>query len=503
MRIGVLALLHESNTFAAEPTTLEDFCRDLYLEGEAITDRLLKSHHEIGGCLSRLREASGREPIDVVPVVAFRATPSGTITSSAFEHLTERIATALNESGPFDGVIAIAHGAAVAEDSEDADGRWLTQVREIIGPSVPLVVTLDAHANLSRRMAAACDALIAYRTNPHLDQRERGIEAADLLLKTVRGEVRPTMAVAFLPMVVNIERQCTSEPHLIPIYELADFQLQSPSVLSNSILLGFPYADVKEMGTAVIVVTDDDPASAEELVEALARQWWERREAMIGQLIEVDTAIDHCIESKEQRICLLDMGDNVGGGSAADGTVILESLMHGSVGPSFVCLYDPRAVRVCRDVGIGIATELIMGGQSDSLHGSPVLARVFVRSFHNGIFEESMVRHGGIQRFDQGETAIVEIEGKSITVMLTSRRMVPFSLEQLKSCGLNPEDFRVIVAKGVHAPLAAYREVCDVFLRVNTPGSTCADIHRLEYRHRRKPLFPFEQECNYSITGEG
>jgi microcystin degradation protein MlrC len=492
MRIGIIALLHESNTFISRTTSIERFHEDLFLIGEPIATKLSASHHEIGGFFIGLEKYRKNLGLEVIPIVAFRATPSGAITTEA---MNEMVATILQETDkqlPLDGILVAIHGAAVSESHPDADGYWLTQLRQKVGETIPIVGTLDAHANLTPAMVSACNALVAYRTNPHLDQRERGEEAARILLATLRGEVRPTMAAAFPPLVVNIERQGTSEPHWQPIYGLANHQLAQPSVLSNSILLGFPYSDVPEMGSATIVVTDNNIGLAEQLAQQLADALWENRNSFIGVLTDIEIAVEKSSEDTAHRYCLLDMGDNVGGGSAADGTCLLESIYRHKAGPAFACLYDPSAVQQCYAAGATARLQLSLGGHTDQQHGAPLQLEVRVMSLHEGRFAEPNPRHGGIMEFDQGPTAIIQAIDAPLTIMLTSKRMVPFSLQQLISCGVDPSSFHLLVAKGVHAPLAAYREVCDRFIRVNTPGSTCADLNQLIFHHRRKPLFPFE-----------
>ena len=494
-RVGILALLHESNTFLAQPTTLAHFHEDLYVEGDAMRERLAESHHEIGGFFSGLAcsaNATEAQNLKVIPLLAARATPSGPIASDAFDFLVTRILDLLAQQLPLDGLLIAAHGAAVSQNHPDADGYWLSRVRQAVGANVPIIATLDPHANLSQAMVDACDALIAYRTNPHLDQRQRGEEAAKLMLSTLAGEVRPCMAASFPPLVINIERQNTAEPHLKKILDLAANQRIAPNVLSSSLILGFPYSDVPEMGAATIVITDDDPVLAKRLTIELAQQLWDDREQMIGVLTDVDQALELCAAEPDQRACLLDMGDNVGGGSAADGTVIAAALCRRNLGPSFVCLVDRAAVETCRLAGLGASLELSLGGHTDTIHGEPLTLRVHIESFHDGIFHETLPRHGGITQFDQGHTVIVRAEEHPLTIMLTSRRMVPFSLNQLIAFGVQPAQFRVLVAKGVHAPLAAYRDVCDRFIRVNTPGITCADLNQLQFNNRRRPLFPFE-----------
>jgi microcystin degradation protein MlrC len=491
MRIGIIALLHESNTFSSQRTTMESFRENLLLRGESIRDALADAHHEVGGFFAGLENESAI----AVPLFAARALPSGTVTAAAFDELCEQVLGSVASAGSLDGILVAPHGATVSEAWPDADGRWLQQLREFVGPQMPIIGTLDAHANLSATMVESCDALIAYRTNPHLDQRARGVEAAQLIAKTVRGEVRPVMSARFPPLLISIECQCTNEPHLKPLYEFADQQLADPGVLSNSILLGFPYSDVAEMGSSVIAVTNDDQPLADLCAGDLARTMWNRRDQLHGAFVSIAEALDQA-RNTSGPVCLLDMGDNVGGGSSADGTELIAAIHAQRIGPSFGCLFDKQAVAICNQAGIGQQVSLAVGGKTDALHGSPLQVELTVDSLHDGQFQESQPRHGGISKFDQGLTAICSTES-GLTLMLTSRRMVPFSLEQLRSCGLNPAGFRYLVAKGVNAPIAAYAEVCNTFLRVNTRGSTSADTRQLEYRHRRQPLYPIETNVEF------
>lgn len=493
MRVGIVALLQESNTFLRERTVLAHFEDDLLLAGESIRQRLADSQHEIGGFFAGL-DAAG---IQAVPIFVARALPYGVVTADTFAALMTRLSVALGRAGPVDGVLVAPHGATVSESVPDVDGHWLALLRQRLGPKMPVIGTLDLHANVSPAMVRACNALVAYRTNPHLDQRERGQEAAALMARTLRREILPTMAAAFPPLAVNIVCQATAESPCKPLFALADRMLQSPGVLSNSLLLGFPYADVPEMGAATLVVTDGDADLAQDLADNLALAWWNRRSEFQPRLISVEEAVDQAA-TLPGPVCLLDMGDNVGGGSPGDGTVLAHALRRRGVAPAFVCLPDPKAVAKAQAAGIGAIVGLAMGGRTDNLHGPPLVAEVTVRRLTDGRFTESEPRHGGFKSFDQGPTAVVETP-EGLTVMLTSRRMVPFSLRQLTSAGVDPSRFRVLVAKGVHAPLAAYGPVCKSVVRVNTPGVTSADLGSFDYRQRRRPMYPFEPNATYPV----
>jgi microcystin degradation protein MlrC len=492
MRIGIIALLQESNTFIQQPTTLAHFEQELLVTGQAVRERLAGTHHEVAGMFHALDDL-GEE---AVPIFAARAVPFGVIERAAIERLLAIMFGELEKAGPLDGVLVAPHGATVSEPYPDVDGHWLGELRRHLGSAVPIIGTLDAHANLSPAMVAAADALIAYRTNPHLDQRARGIDAARLIVGTLRGKVRPTMAAAFPPLAINIERQHTAEEPLRSAYEFADQQLTNERLLFNSIVLGFPYADVSELGTSTIAVTNDDQPLAQRLADDLASYLWERRETFAGQFISIDEALDRAADLYGP-VCLLDMGDNIGGGSPGDGTLLAQAIHQRGLPKAFVCLCDPDSAAQAEALGEWGVGRFCVGGRSDRGQGRPLECEATVIGLYDGKFEESQPRHGGFTQMDQGQTAVIQTQA-GLTIMLTSRRMPPFSLRQLTAHGIAPAEYHLLVAKGVNAPIAAYKEVCKHFIRVNTPGCTTADMTQLAYHHRRRPMFPWEPDATFA-----
>jgi microcystin degradation protein MlrC len=464
MRVGIIAIQHESNTFVESPTKLEDFLRRT---GAEIRREFEGGHHEIGGFFEGLAEAQ----IDAVPIFTANAIPAGIIAADTCDALVKQMLDELRKANHLDGILAAPHGAAVAENHRDMDGHWLTILRETVGRKIPIISTLDLHSNLSQRMIDACDATIAYRTNPHLDQRARGSQAASLMSRTLRKEISPTQAATFPRIAINIERQLTSDS---PCRELIEFADAQRDVLSNSCVFGFPYADVEEMGSSFIAVTDNDPALAKQRADELANYVINNRQQFVPQLIGVEEALD-LAERADPPVCLLDIGDNIGGGAPGNSTVIADALHRRRIPKTFVALWHRDSVAEAAN-----AREVTLP-----------FGRCRVVSMHDGDFTESHPRHGGKKAYKMGPTAIVE-SAHGMTIMLTTQRTPPFSLNQLRSCNLDPSRFNILVAKGVHAPVAAYREVCKTFIRVNTPGVTCADMTKQAYRYRRRPLFPFE-----------
>jgi microcystin degradation protein MlrC len=490
-RVGIIAILQESNTFLTGRTTLDHFRADLLAKGSAVRENLADAHHEVGGFFAGLAAAG----VEAVPIFATRALPYGTMTAGCLAALVGMLIEEVDSVGPLDGLLVAAHGATASEEILDVDGHWLTILRRRF-PTLPIIGTIDPHANLSPAMIMATDALIAYRTNPHVDQRDRGLEAAWLMTRTLAGEIRPTQAAASPGLVINIECQDPAAFPCLPHYEAAaalrePFAALAPhdavprgTVLSTSIVLGFPYADVPEMGSAAIVVTNDDSDAARGHADALAGGIRQARDTFRPALVGIAVAVDRAAVAAGP-VCLLDMGDNVGGGSPADGMALVRAILRRKLAPSFACVCDAAAAEAATAAGVGARLRLAVGGHAPEWAGDdesqPIDAEWRVTAVSDGRFTETQPRHGGATAFDQGPTAVLAHDS-GLTVMVTSRRMAPFSLEQIRHAGVDPAAFRLLVAKGVHAPVAAYGEICREFIRVNTPGVTTADLSRLNYR---------------------
>ena len=494
-RVGIISLLHESNTFINQPTNIAHFHSNLMAEGPAVLDAYRGTQHEVGGFI----DALAQEPdIETVGIFAARAMPYGTITTECWQELMNCLDRTLSAAGKLDGLLVAPHGATVSQEAPDADGFWLSRVRAALGPKIPIIGTLDLHANVSAEMVAACDALFGYRTNPHLDQRARGLEAGRMMVRTLRGEITPVQQLVQLPLCVNIERQATGEPQGVELWQEADrMARETPDVLSVSCLYGFPYSDVQEMGGSVIAVCNRDTDLAQQTAQQMARFWWKNRQQFVGQMLSVENAIELALRERQlhpdKPVGLLEMGDNVGGGSPGDGTWIVHGWLERGKGPILAVLYDPATVQAAMAAGVGNQLSVSVGGKTDPLgHGPKIIDNFRVRAITDGRFQESETRHGGYSRFNQGLTAVLEGES-GVTVIATSLRVAPVSLQQVLAQGVRPENFAAIAIKGVHAPVAAYAPICSKLIRVNTPGVTTADVHQLEFHHRRHPMEPFER----------
>lgn len=492
MRLAALGVSHETNTFSTLPTDYAQFESTGIFRGEDVVREFGGSQATMAGLLA----ARERPGVEVVPLFFAHAHPFGTITREAFERLAGEMLDLLRAQGPWDGVLLGLHGAAVSEDYPDADGEILRRVRELVGPRVPIGAAHDMHANLSRQMVERATVTTVYQTNPHLDARQRALQCADLIISTVQGDIHPVQALEMPPLLVNILKQFTGEEPMRGLVEAGGAARARPGILSVSVVEGYPYADVPEMGMSFLAIADGDPAGAGAAARDLARTAWERRADLQGQAPSPEAALHRATMADRGPVVLMDVGDNIGGGSPADSTILLAEARRQGVRSFLQTLCDPQAVQACIASGVGSEMTLPVGAKTDDRHGQPVTITGCVRTISDGLFEDPRPTHGGFRFFDGGPTVRLDT-AEGHTLVLTTKRVGNTSIQQMYSLGIRPEDYRVVVAKGVISPRPAYAPIASEVILVDTPGVTTADLTRFEYRRRRKPLYPFEPEASY------
>lgn len=520
MRFAILGISHETNTFSRTPADYDQFAkRGAIARGAEIAERFGQSNSTIAGYVEACRE----QGIEAVPLMFAVTGPCGTITTDAYNRLTAEMFDMLRKQGPWDGVLIANHGAAVQADHPDMDGAFAKAVRDIVGPKMPVGITLDMHANLSQEIVRNTTVCVVWRTNPHLDCKLRGKKTVDLIRRTVKGEIRPVQWLEMPPLVVNIVRQFTGE---LPMKALVDDAVEAnrrPKLLDTSVAEGFPYSDIEKIGMGFLAIADGDPEAAMQAARWMAERAWARREELNAPILSIREALKaaqaHYIgprprgeenpaptdgsaltapsnEVRRGPVVLMDVGDNVGGGSTADSTFILHEARALGVKNLLQSLYDPAAVQACVKAGVGATVTVEAGGRTDGLHGKPIKLTGTVRVVADGKFEETLPNHGGGRFFDQGLCARLDTTD-GWTIVLCSRRMGNTARHQYYSVGIRPEDFQIVVAKGVVSPRPAFQPIAGEIILANTPGVTTADLSTFTYRHRRRPLFPFEKDARY------
>ncbi|MGV3722095.1 MAG: M81 family metallopeptidase [Actinomycetota bacterium] len=487
MRIAIGGFFHESNTFCRPLTELADYERTRLYRGDAMLAPLRGTDTEIGGFL----RAAAEYGFEVVPTYYAWAWPSGPLSDECFRTILERLKHEVSAVQPVDGVLLQLHGAMVTESDDDPDGAILAEVRSCLPPGVPLAATFDFHSNLSPLMVSSCDVLIGYNTYPHVDLNDCGYEAAGLLVRMLRGEIRPTMALSKPPLMPHIVRQRTADGPMAEMMALAREAEQTPGVLRVSVAAGFAYADVPRMGMGILSITDGDEQLAAEGSESLAEEAWARRERFTETLPSPEEAVRLALAAPPDAgpVILADVADNVGGGAPGDGTVLLAELLRQGATEAVVMIADAEAVGVCLRAGTRETVTLAVGGKIDRLHGDPLTVTGTVRALTDGVFRNRGPMRDGLVD-DMGRTAVLDIAG--LTLVLTEQKLPMWNLEQLRSCGIEPTRQRIIVCKGAVAHRAAYAPIAQQMIEVETPGSCSGDVRGFDYQHIRRPLYPID-----------
>jgi microcystin degradation protein MlrC len=492
MRIAIASLTHESNTFAVHPTTLADF---RVHRGQAMIEHYRPTFHEVAGYIAGAEEYD----FELHPLIGANATPAGPVTSEAFETLVGELLSTLQAALPqIDGLLLALHGAMVAEGFPQADGEIVRRVRALVGPDFPVVVTHDYHGNVPEQLVRDATALIIYKTCPHIDQLERGLQAAELIARTVRGEVKPVSAIVKPEVLFNIAFHNTSKAPMKPIMDAAIALEKQPGILAASVAAGYQYADVPAMGPSIVVVADGDAELAQREAERLGEQMWAAREQLIPRIATPAEAVRQAMAATQTPVALFELGDNIGGGSAGDATIILKELIDQNADGWVVSIYDPESVAICAQGGIGADVSLQVGGKTDKMHGPTLSIQGRVRTLHDGTYEETERRHGGGRYFNQGLTAVVEVPkrgepGKRAGLLvLNSRRTPPMSIHQITCVGLVPQQQRILVAKGAVAPRAAYEPVSAQIIEVDTAGATAISRPPADFHLARKSFFEWQ-----------
>ena len=486
MRIAIAGFMHESNTFNPLRTDRAAFEAQSLTFGPALLDEWRDAHHEISGFI----RSAVTERFEPVPLVMAWATPSGPVTDAVFDEITSHIIDGVRREKP-DGLLLALHGAMVADSYPDADGEIAQRLQREFGVDFPIAVTLDLHGNVSSRLTSSVRLAVAYRTCPHVDQFECGQRTARLLVRSIREGLDFYMVLAKPPLIFNIMKHDTSTDPLRMFMDHARELERRPNIFSVSVLPGFAYADVWQMGPSIIVVTENDPQLAEKVAQDFASWLWSARHQLVANLPDAATAVSQALKAERLPVVLVDTGDNVGGGSAGDGTVIFRELLRQGATDSVVCLYAPDEVAQCVAAGPGNDVALTVGGKVDRLHGEPIELTGRVNLLHDGTYIEPEVRHGGRRVNHMGTTALVELPGRNLLV-LTTQRHPPFSLGQLTCLGIEPRRQRILVVKAAIAYKAAYAPVAGTIIEVDTPGTTAVNPHRFTYRHVRRPLYPLD-----------
>lgn len=489
-RILVAQFAHETNTFSRLPTALEDYRRRWLVEGAAIVPRFRGTRTELGGLIDHAEKAGW----ELVPAVAANATPSGKLTRECWETIRDMIVGAARRPGALDGAVLALHGAMVSETEDDAEGALLEALRGALGVAIPVMVTLDLHANATPRMARHASALISYRTYPHVDQYERAQQAARLLDRALEGRARPQTLLVQPATIVGADHGRTVQPG--PMRDLlakADAFEKEDGIHVVSIQAGFTPADIEWAGPSVAVSHEPGAAARARAIAAeLARDIWTRRDEETIRYLPIEDVIAEvkADDGKGGPLVIADGTDNPGGGGYGDATRMLRALIEAKVqGAAVGQLFDPAAAQAAARAGAGKRARFSLGGHIDPAFGEPIEIEAQVQSVSDGVFINDGPMAKGTKS-DMGATAVLRIGG--IEVIVISNRLQNTDLQTFKSQGIDPARRRVLLVKSVHHFRAAYAPIARKVVVVDSGALCTPDPRRYKFTKLRRPIWPLD-----------
>ena len=483
--------MHETNTFSIVETDMALWRRRDFHLGNEIPAAFRNTRSALGATF----EAADKYGWTLVHPVSANANPSGIVTDDAFETIGGMIIDAARQES-LDGVLLLLHGAMVTESHEDGEGELLERLRRVLGPDIPIVVTLDLHANVTQRMADHASALIAFRTYPHIDQYERAWQGAELLQRAMQGDIRPRTVIARRPMIYGLDR---GRHQLGPMAELiarGEALEQSGDILVASACAGFSRANIRDVGPSITVTVDmsrgDERLQGQTIAEAFIDHAWATRDYESFKLLSVAEAVARAKEGSpdDRPLVVADYTDNPGGGGYGDATAFLKGLIDaGAERVAFHAICDPEAVAEGMRAGIGPAT-LTIGGKTDPrMGGGPLTLTGEITCLTNGKFIAYGPMGGGVER-DYGPSMVFRVGGIDIIAITNNGQAV--DLGQFTSLGIDPTRYSTVCVKSMQHFRAAFEPIAREVILVDT-GALCSEVYTPELFDKvRRPVWPLD-----------
>ena len=484
IRIGVGGFLHETNTFAPTKASYEAFMQGGGWPAMAKGAELLGATRAVNVGMSGFIEAAQAAGWSLAPTVWCAASPSAHVREDAYERIAAMIVDGLAAAGPLDGVYLDLHGAMVAEHLDDGEGELLRRLRSAIGKDLPLVVSLDLHANVTPAMVEHADALIGYRTYPHVDMADTGRACARHLALLLGSERRFAKAFRQMPFLIPISWQCTTIEPCKTIYAtLAG--LESAAVPTLSFAPGFPAADFPDCGPSVFAYGRTQ-AEADAAADAIAKRVLDSETAFDGRIFGADEGVRHAMAiaaDARKPVVIADTQDNPGAGGDSDTTGMLRALLaNGASRAALGLIVDPQAAATAHAAGTGRTVTLALGGKLGVAGDAPFEASFLVEALSDGRFVAPGPYYGGA-RMNLGPSACLRIDG--VRVVVASRKAQLADRAMFRCVGIEPTEQAILVNKSSVHFRADFEPIAEAILICAAPGAMPADPAALPWTRLR------------------
>jgi microcystin degradation protein MlrC len=488
-RLAVAGLGHETNTYADDAlgtTGLDRFS----IAGPDVIRRMSGQNTSVAGMVDRAAELG----IELVPTYWAYCQPSGTIEADTYAHLKAGLLDALRAAMPFDALAIELHGAAVAIGTDDVEGDLGAAIREIVG-AIPVVGALDLHGNVSDAMGQHYDALLGCHLYPHTDLHDRGVEAVDLIVRMLDGDVAPVTHVEHVPILLPTATTDAGHPAARMNEVCADIESR-PGVLDCTVFHGFPYTDTPLVGVHVVVTTDGDADLAQSCGREVGQWIWDHREEFRPEVLEPEVAVKLALQADAYPVVINDTSDNPGGGTPGDATHVLRAFLEADLHDAcFAMIKDPETVHQAIAAGVASTIDVRLGGKHDALHGEPIEARAYVHSISDGkVTLTGPMLTGVTMRL--GPMVRLIIAGVDVIVYASGASQT-FDPEVFLLHGIDVRRYKYVGLKSSQHFRAGFGAIAGRIITADSPGLTSQRVEVFDHTRPPGPLWPVDPDATY------
>lgn len=482
-------LEHETNTFNINSTELDNFKNRLYQKGEDILLNLSDRQLATTGFLDA-GKAFGWE---IIPSIAAAANPGGRVTDETWNVLSGEILDVVRNTKNIDGICLGLHGAMVTEKYDDAEGALINQIREIIGPDIPIAVTLDLHGNISEEMCRQANIVVSYKTYPHVDMRECGRQAGELLEKAMTGKIKPESRIFRLPLMIGANNGRTTEGQMLGLLSRAEALSREPGVLNISINAGFSLADVPFIGPSIVVTGNGESPRYTDIGDELMDAIWQHKDEFSMKPLSAEEAVRYAKNRHYdgKPLVISDYSDNPGSGAYGDATYLLKAMIDARIeNAAFGALCDQGLVEYLSEQGVGKKVHCTLGGSSDpSVGGGPLSVYGEVVHIGDGIYRGNAPMSSG----NLGASAVLRVGG--IDILVISFRQQVVDVEIFSSNGIDILNMKTVVVKSKQHFRAAYDQIASEVVFAESFGLATEDVTARDYINVRRPIYPLDKSA--------
>jgi len=489
MKIVIAMMKHETNTFSPIVTDWNRFEN----WGAYFGRKAFQAYENTGMPMAAYINLAQKIKADIVTPVAAEAMPSGIVTADAYHRMSDAICEAIDAG--CDLALLDLHGAMVAETTMDGEGTLLEKIRSI-APSLPIAVTCDFHCNLTRKMVDNCTALIGYKTYPHVDMYEVGLQVGKIVMDYMEGKTHPVMVHQQIPLLAHTLKQGTDDQPVKSLITACREAEKSESILAATFFGGFPLADIPDAGVSTIIIADKDKKAAKEKAREIAELAWHQKKTFVYHCKSLSESVKQAKQLNDYPVILLDHEDNCESGGTQDVMAVIKELMDQEVdGVAVAAVYDPDAVKKMQQAGVGAQITLSLGGKiaipSLDLPGKPLKLKGSVKVLTDGQWTVHGPMYTGVN-VDMGPTALFDT-GK-IKIVVVSLHHEPWDIGVFTSVGIQPQHEKFLLLKSRIHYRAGFAPIGKQTLHCDGEGVTTSRNELLNYQNLRRPIYPLDKE---------